>query len=569
MSALGARSVGRGWIGFALVFLVFLAHALWLIGVAEDAFITFHFARNWLEGHGLVWNVGEGPVEGYTNFLWLVLMACVLGLGLDPIVCSQLLGVACALVALVYTFRCATDLLGLGPLLGLVPCAFLAISGPFAAWATSGMETGLFTLLLVASVYHLAAYWQGVGGGVGEGDAEAGQQLVFAYAALLLAMLTRPEGVGVAGLLLGASVLASRGRAASSLRAHLAPGLACLVFYGVYFGWRWQLFGHPLPNTFYAKTGASPAQVLRGSQYVAYFALHFVTPWLPLLLLAASLLGARERAGSMVRPGWPELLRRHFGLAACALVSLVYTLYIALVGGDYMAMYRFFVPVLPFVYLLLAASVAWVATARGAAGGRVGPLLAAAVSLAVLGTAVHSTPLEKRLFERPWMTHGNYRGVEKERWHVARLSLIGEFFARYARPGESLATAAIGAVAWHSDLRIYDLHGVVDPYIAHHGRVDAPVGSGQPGHEKFDYVYVFEKRPTFYMFNRRLFPQPFPGIPKLVDEVDALVAQDYRVGSVRLVDEVNGESGYFAFLERRDRVEGRERVEGRDRPGQR
>ena len=41
---------------------VFLAHAFWLAGVAEDAFISFRFARNLVAGHGLVWNPGEAPV---------------------------------------------------------------------------------------------------------------------------------------------------------------------------------------------------------------------------------------------------------------------------------------------------------------------------------------------------------------------------------------------------------------------------------------------------------------------------------------------------------------------------
>jgi hypothetical protein len=49
--------------------LFFVAHAIYLACVAEDAHITFRFARNVASGHGFVWNVGEAPVEGYANFL--------------------------------------------------------------------------------------------------------------------------------------------------------------------------------------------------------------------------------------------------------------------------------------------------------------------------------------------------------------------------------------------------------------------------------------------------------------------------------------------------------------------
>ena len=41
--------------------------------VFDDAYISFRYARHLADGHGLVWNVGE-RVEGYTNFLWTLLL---------------------------------------------------------------------------------------------------------------------------------------------------------------------------------------------------------------------------------------------------------------------------------------------------------------------------------------------------------------------------------------------------------------------------------------------------------------------------------------------------------------
>lgn len=49
-----------------LVLLGYLAHVTWFL--TDDAFISFRYARNLLEGHGLVFNPGE-YVEGYSNFL--------------------------------------------------------------------------------------------------------------------------------------------------------------------------------------------------------------------------------------------------------------------------------------------------------------------------------------------------------------------------------------------------------------------------------------------------------------------------------------------------------------------
>ena len=44
--------------------------------ITDDAFISFRYVRNLLEGHGLVFNPGE-YVEGYTNFLWILELAAI------------------------------------------------------------------------------------------------------------------------------------------------------------------------------------------------------------------------------------------------------------------------------------------------------------------------------------------------------------------------------------------------------------------------------------------------------------------------------------------------------------
>src|SRR5215208_1233784 len=51
--------------------------------VIDDAFISFRYAANLAHGHGLVFNPGE-RVEGYTDFLWTVLIAAFMKVGIDP-----------------------------------------------------------------------------------------------------------------------------------------------------------------------------------------------------------------------------------------------------------------------------------------------------------------------------------------------------------------------------------------------------------------------------------------------------------------------------------------------------
>ena len=67
-------------LGFLLLCVVYVVHTLLYNFLNDDAYISFRYAQN-LALHGeLTYNLGE-RVEGYTNFLWTVLMALVLALG--------------------------------------------------------------------------------------------------------------------------------------------------------------------------------------------------------------------------------------------------------------------------------------------------------------------------------------------------------------------------------------------------------------------------------------------------------------------------------------------------------
>src|SRR5256885_2052719 len=68
---------------------------LWFL--TDDAFITFRYISNRRLGLGYVWNAPPfRPVEGYTNFLWMVLLDGAWSLfGLAPPVASTVLSLVC------------------------------------------------------------------------------------------------------------------------------------------------------------------------------------------------------------------------------------------------------------------------------------------------------------------------------------------------------------------------------------------------------------------------------------------------------------------------------------------
>jgi arabinofuranosyltransferase len=527
----------------SLIIIVFICHAAYLNVVAEDAYITLRYAQHLSQGHGLVWNIGEHPVEGYTNFSWVLLASAIMPLGLDVPLAMQIAGVLASATAIVFTYWYARRRLLCPGLFACVPAAFLAVSGPFAGWAGSGMETNLFTALLIASAYFYVGYRQ----------SHAFNQLVLCCGTLLAATLTRPEGFLVFGLIVGLSVAY---RPARPKRIYVELGIMAIVFLApvvAYSLWRYAYFGYWLPNTFYAKTGGSFYQYQRGLMYTRRFALYFIAP----LTLPLACLFFRYKA---------RLRLNDIAILTCGVIVLFYTLYVVYVGGDYMAMFRFFVPILPFIYLPFGAGVYWLWGTSDSSDTTTSRrrVLRLAVLAAAAGTFAFSTPLELELYRRvprlksPVML-GCYVGILTERWHTARLRLIGEFFDRYKTgPEETLAVTGIGAISYFSHMPIYSITGIVDPYIAHQTSTHSgmALGLGFPGHEKEDFEYVVSKRPTYILY---LSPERYLTATPQTIRLAGSFANDYQSRSVWLVDTVNKESGYLSFLELKNSRHGIER----------
>jgi arabinofuranosyltransferase len=366
-----------------------------------------------------------------------------------------------------------------------------------------------------------------------------GVRRVAATAALLgLAAWTRPEGLGVAGLFLVAGIVArARGRGADAPPAGDDLRLAALVLapVGALVAWRLATFGDVVPNTFHAKTGMSPYIPLRGLLYAAYFAAFYLVPWVP-----------AWRVRPRDTPPPPAAGR----FARTVLLTLVagWTLYVIVVGGDYMAMHRFFVPVLPAFDLLIGAMVA---RALAAPGKRSMVLGTAAFGLAF--TLVHSTPLDVLLFGHPRAQQGNYEGVVNERRAVERFAAVGRWFGAHRRaPDEVLATKVIGAMGWFADVRVLDMFGLTDRHIARAGRSEKPLGLGFPGHERTDLGYVAARRPTWIFLELAERPRRVSH-PDWNPAANDLLNEEYVVRGERL--EVPGQgAAWLYFLERKDRV---------------
>jgi arabinofuranosyltransferase len=455
------------WGAIGIAYLLAVRHYWFVI---DDAFISFRYARNLVEGHGLRYNLGSHtPVEGYSNFLWVLACAPFEALHLEITRWPLLLSSACGLALVLLVARRLRSL-GVGLLSTSLAVGAMAVFPPFAAWSTSGLETMAFALLLFWTFDQLILAPNGphaVRGGIG---------------ALLLA-LVRIEGVLWSVALLALAFVAQRSALESRGRRLGGVALALALGYGAYTGWRLAHFHELIPNTVYAKSALEFATLIRGANYVAFYALLFLTP---LLILPASIaaLGSKWRALA-----WPTIV-----------VALAVPGYAIAATGDWMPFGRLLVPGVAFQTVLWAFALDRLARSRPLAAAAAGGATIVLAALPLFGIGLVPTSvlggvsyMSARLSEWDRMadmdealSKGIARGKVLRRYAEGLVTADGE--------GVSIVESAIGAVGYYSHLHIYDRIGLISPEVAH-GSVAAQAWA--PGHDKWQpRTYFLDLRPT-------------------------------------------------------------------------
>ncbi|MBI5765301.1 MAG: hypothetical protein HZA51_17455 [Planctomycetes bacterium] len=311
--------------------------------VCDDAFISYRYALNLVEGHGLVYNAGE-RVEGYSNFLWTLWCAVPIVLGIRCETWSMMWGIVCyagTLTLLGDISRRLAIRIGATP---AIPIAAIlcAAHADMAVFATSGLETSLFTMLATAG------YWVFVCG-----ETTGRHRPIAAGIVMTLAALTRPDGV-IFGAVLGAAYLAV---AKPRWRISFLYVAAFVIPHAAFIAWRLWYYGDFFPNTYYAKSG----NLAWWSQGWAYLMLYLQKYWAVgacLLGLTACVIPRRIETNEREDD---RVIRRLAVVAA--VMAGAYTLFIVRVGGDFM-FGRMLVPATPFYMVLVELGIVRVARHR-------------------------------------------------------------------------------------------------------------------------------------------------------------------------------------------------------------
>jgi len=421
----------------ALLLALFL-HTAWL---SDDAFITYRTVDNFLNGHGLRWNIVE-RVQAYTHPLWMMVVAAAVWPVRNFLLVPLLLSVAISLLAAVLLVR----RVAIGPHAGLAALALLAASKAFVEYSTSGLENPLTHLLLVVLLgWHFAA-------------PEVPRRALWLSLAAGLLVLNRLDSALMAAPILLALVLERGPRASFGwIVLGFLPLAAWEVFSIVYYGF-------PFPNTAYAKlqTGIAPEDLWpHGLFYFANSAM--VDPITVATVVAGCAVALAGRQ------------RRELAVVAAIVLYVVYTVRI---GGDFMSGRFVAAPFLMAVVLVARLPLS-------PAEGRLAALAAACIAL--------SSPASPLRFERNFGTEQIFpRGnaLQTDRWGVAdeRWIYFRSASLVHLNPGQKVPASMrlfgaeisvqraslvqpLGAIGYYGflvprDRHIVDVYGLSDPLLA-------------------------------------------------------------------------------------------------------
>lgn len=434
----------------------------------DDAFISFRYAKNLLAGNGLVFNIGE-RVEGYTNFLWTMLLAGLAWLTGGDIPYFALYGcLLCFVANLLVVRQIGRRLSAPEPGQFHLPIAmlWLAVQQAFFRYGTSGMETMFASLLVNLAVYMMVS---------------RPRPAASAYAGglLILATLTRPDH-SLYYFFMAATLVwdyidrfRQARRNGEPWRPVLKAGLiesalfaAPFTAYAGYLVWKYYYYGSLLPNTYYAVS----AFLSYWTQGFAYSVLTIVFNHLYLLIPLGF--------WWLFTKGDPHTrtFKRFAGLSL-----VLYPLYVMKIGGDKMEN-RFFITLFPLLILGIEQLLHRLARCDGRQLSRQAVVMTALVCGTFHGLYI------------PVTTSGLLRVADPSKlYHVhsvwplavgprlSRLSYLDpprEYKRLFVDQGLQplMATGFLGMFSYYSEMPIIDTYGLTDPYIArrpvnHRGRI--------------------------------------------------------------------------------------------------
>ena len=325
----------------ALHLILLLLQLLFWNFTIDDAFISFRYAKNLFFNQEIVFNIGEAPVEGYSNFLWVLWVALSFVFNLEIAFFSKVSGLIFCHLSVIILYKLAFRI-SKSQNLSYIVVLFYVLTPNIALWSVGGLETSLFSLLLLVSAYFFIL----------DISVRKNRLIKLSPFSFTLLSLTRHEGAVLFGVsLMFITYIFIKSKEIDIKRRILLIicfGGTYILAYAPYFLWRIVYYGNILPHTFVAKQTGFDLLSLLG-RVIFYLPLIIILFPTFLLFWFYFIIHNKCRIKSK---------NQQF------IILIILTLSIILLFlTSWMPGFRFTVPLIPFVYLLLPKPLSFIITA--------------------------------------------------------------------------------------------------------------------------------------------------------------------------------------------------------------
>ncbi len=438
---------------FICITLSFLWDLYFFSFTKDDAWITFRYSKNFVNGNGIVFNPGWDPVEGYSNFLWIFSGAIPHLLNIDPVIYTKIFSIILNFCTIIMVYKFTT--LFYDKNVSLFAPILYALYYPFHLWTIGCLETPLLLFLIICAFYFAYKETQ-------ENNKYPKISFIFSF----LVTLTRPDGiiyiVGLEGSLIFYHIFLKKEK--KIIFQRIFSSLIVGVLYLNYFVWRFLYYGYFFPNTYYVKRSSSFITE-GGIEYLGVFFV-FTSPIILLMLIGIYKIIFKKK-------DWKKIIFLVVPILINFAIVLNLTQFNTAQG------FRFILPAMPFIIIISIYFFQDLKEQRKKEFpeklnfkliiNKYVPFLLILFLIIIPMTA----PL---VFKNTSLIDTNEKHY-----------IIGKWFDKNVPKNATVAYIDMGIVPYYCELNFIDMWGLMDEHIAHEG---------------FSSEYVLSQNPTFILFKK-------------------------------------------------------------------
>jgi hypothetical protein len=453
--------------------------------------ISMRYARNLAYGNGLVWNKGEMPVEGFTNPLWVCIMAVfhLFDISAEKISLGvQLINMLILTTNLVFVYKISKILSPVNNFFTFIPVILTAFYYQFVNWSVLGFESGFLSLITTISVQFII-----------ENKRDRKSKLLL-FICLIAGILVRQDFFLIAFVIIYLYFTENK---ISGFKKLIIPFFIILTPILLLTGFRLIYYHGWLPNTYYLKMTGYPVflRLTRGIYATMKFILHIN----PLIFILPLIYFFKNRNTSL-NP-----------LIIIIIAQLLYNCYIGADAWEYLnGPNRFVSVIIPLLFVVFSFSSGWL---YGLSQEKIWKIkynkIFAVLLIALIPVQLYYMNFPAGIKNFVAIERYCYKDIDDN------LRLSQSVIKNYPA-NTKIAVLFAGIIPYFTDFRSIDLLGKNDKYISH---LPMPVSEGlirfidfMPGHLKWDYKY------SVGVLKPDLILQKWTGSEK----IDSILQNDYE-----------------------------------------